>query len=177
MWSEQADRPDRGIVFYRQAVDVLPQYVVANVHLAELEWKSGDAASAEARLRRVLPHTADPEPRGLLAEIVAKRDAAEAATLTETARAGYEDLFVRHPAAFLDHGAEFFLGSGGVPKRALALAQANLAIRKNSRAYEVAIDAAEAAGDRAVLCSLAKEARRGTPSVVLKKRLDTVRCP
>jgi hypothetical protein len=59
----------------------------------------------------------------------------------------YEDLLSRHELAFADHAAEFYLGSGHDPQRALQLATANLVNRKTVRAYTLAIEAAEASGE------------------------------
>jgi len=36
MWAELANAPERALPLYREAVERLPGYVVANVHLAEL---------------------------------------------------------------------------------------------------------------------------------------------
>ena len=63
------------------------------------------------------------------------------------ARDGFESLLAKHPLAFADHGAEFYLGSGDDPRRALELARLNLANRPTLRAFEQAVAAARAAGD------------------------------
>ncbi|MEL6181667.1 MAG: hypothetical protein AAFS10_22095, partial [Myxococcota bacterium] len=93
MWSEQADRPERGLILYREAVQHLPAYAVANVHLAELEWNDGDTALATERLRSVLDTTVDPEPGGLLGEILIDLgQSREATPLIAHARDRYLDL-------------------------------------------------------------------------------------
>ncbi len=176
MWSEQADRPDRGLRLYREAVQRFPAYGVANVHLAELEWQAGDATGAAQRLERIRELTQDPEPTGLLSEIVAADSPTRAAALSSQARDGYEGLFARHPLAFLDHGAEFFSGPGADPGRALRLAERNLENRANARAYEIALNAAEAAGDRDAFCDIARRAASATPTVGLRQRLDDAAC-
>ena len=175
MWSEQAGRSDRGIALYREAVKRLPTYTVANVHLAELE-ASVDRDAAIARLRRTLPMTADPEPAGLLAELLADVDSDEARGLVQQARSDYEVLLHRHPLAFLDHGAEFFLGAGADPARAVELARANLENRGNARAFEIAIDAARQAGDRDAECSFTQSARNVVPTVSLSDSLAASSC-
>ncbi|MFN3202906.1 MAG: tetratricopeptide repeat protein [Bradymonadia bacterium] len=165
MWGEAADRSDRALVLYREAVRRLPGYVVANVHLAELESEVGLTGLAIKRLRNVLD-TEDPEPAGLLAELLPEDDA-ERRPLIEKARSMYEALFEAYPLAFVDHGAEFFMGPGADPQRALSLAKTNLEIRQNDRAWLVGIEAALAAGDTTQACTWAKAAGDGRPSVPL----------
>lgn len=149
MWGEAADRPDLARPLYEEAVRRLPQYVVANVHLSELEEDEG----AIARLERFV-ETGDPEPAARLSERV---EGERKETLLARSRARYEELLSKHHHAFLDHGAEFYM-IAGEPARALELAQENVAIRKNGRAYVVAIDAAREAGQTDTLCGLAREA-------------------
>jgi len=66
------------------------------------------------------------------------------------AAARYDELIAVHPEAFADHAAEFWLAAGGDPRKALALARKNLAIRNTPRAGSllsraVAADAAAGA--------------------------------
>ncbi len=157
MWAERADRPDLAVPLYREAVRRLPRYVVANVHLAELEAAGAERPRALARLE-ALAGVGDPEPDGLLAELLAPEAPDVAGPLRDRARARYEVLLARHREAFLDHGSEFFSGPGGDPARGLALALENLALRRDARAYKVAIEAAVAQGDLALACRLAAEA-------------------
>lgn len=167
MWGEMADRPDRALVLYREAVRRLPSYVVANVHLAELEAEVGLKGQAMSRLRKIVD-AADPEPAGLLAELLPPRDP-DRALLTAASKAKYEALFDAYPLAFLDHGAEFFMGPGADPARALALARKNLEIRQNDRAYLVGIEAALAADDTDQACAWAQAAGPAPVSVPLKQ--------
>jgi tetratricopeptide (TPR) repeat protein len=51
MWAEAADQPERALPLYREAVARLPGYVVANVHLAELESQMGQMDQAIERHR------------------------------------------------------------------------------------------------------------------------------
>jgi hypothetical protein len=62
------------------------------------------------------------------------------------ARRRYEALLVRHPLAFADHAAEFYLGPGADAERAWQLARRNLANRETPRAFQLAIEAARATG-------------------------------
>jgi hypothetical protein len=67
----------------------------------------------------------------------------------DKAHALYAALLEKHPLAYADHGAEFYLAGGNDPRRALDLARLNLANRPTLRAFEQAFDAANAAWDRA----------------------------
>lgn len=158
MWAEQADRPDIGRSLYERAVQILPDYVVANVHLAELEFLDGDVAQATARLEALHTLTEDPEPTGLLAEFIQLSAPTRASGLAADARRVYNDLLSRYPLAFLDHASEFFAGPGQDPARSVRLALQNLDHRKNHRAYIVAIEAALASGQPSLACELADEA-------------------
>lgn len=155
MWAERADRADLAVPLYGEAVRRLPGYVVANVHLAELEAEGGNADVARSRLRVLANTVGDPEPAGLLAEIIT--DETEATRLVGLARDRYDVLLNRHRLAFLDHGSEFFSGPAGDTARGLELARENLEARGNARAYKVAIEAALANGDLALACDLAIE--------------------
>ena len=156
MWAEMADRPDLGRPLYEEAVRRVPNYVVANVHLAELEATGGDEALALARLQRLVAlRVGDPEPAGYLGELLGPT---AGASLVDQARERYDVLLERHRGAFADHGSEFFAGPGEDPERALELAAFNLERRTNPRAYVVALGAAEAAGARDQRCEWALEA-------------------
>ncbi len=145
MWGEAAGRRDLAEALYEDAIARLPHYVVANVHLSEIE----DTEVAVARLRRVLD-SQDPEPAARLAQRLTGPERDE---LLARARARYEELLTRHRAAFLDHASEYY-AIAGEPERALDLALENLDMRRNGRAYVVAIQAALAAGSQGKLCQL-----------------------
>jgi tetratricopeptide (TPR) repeat protein len=165
MWAELANQPERALGYYREAVRLLPQYVVANVHLAELELRRGERAPAEQRLRQVARQSEDPEPWSRLGELLLQRDPGSAEGRELVARAGrrYEQLLSRQRAAFLDHAAEFYLGPGANPARAIELAHDNLLLRQTGRAYLLVLQAALAAGDtqsvlpRSRRCSAGRE--------------------
>ncbi|MCA9578349.1 MAG: hypothetical protein R3B40_26860 [Polyangiales bacterium] len=176
MWGEAAGRPDIARVLYRDAVARLPQYVVANVHLSELE----DSAAAIPRLEGIAYVAGDPEPAGRLAQRLEDSDPDRAADLRQRGTERYDELLARHREAFLDHGAEFFAGVGGDPQRALALALENVALRPVPRAYVVAIGAALEADALDTACALvAQSARWRGQHVVLEERAAELsrRCP
>lgn len=159
MWSESANRPDLAADLYRAAVLRLPAYHVAVVHHSEL-LSGASADEAIALLEPVSESSGDPEARGLLARLLDERDQSRANDLRATARTAYEDLLERHRAAYAEHGAEFFLNVVDEPETALELALENLEDRPTSGAFELAVGAAFAAGDRDLACSLVDRARR-----------------
>jgi tetratricopeptide (TPR) repeat protein len=156
MWAEQADDPDRAIAHYREAVRLVPDYVVANVHLAELEAQRGQLDLALYRLEEVAEWTEDPEPGGLLSELLAETQPDIAAAHAHLAASRYQQLMDEAPLAFLDHASELFAGPGPArdPQRAIALALSNLEHRWNARAFIVALGAAGAADDQPLVCDL-----------------------
>lgn len=160
MWAEQADQPERAVALYGESVHRLPDYVTANVHLAELEWDNGHRRTALDRLRHVAARTSDPEPAAVLAKLLREVGDPLSRTYAEQARAGFETLLQRHPEAFWDHAAEFFMNAGDDRPRALDLALQNLAQRQTARAFLVALRAAAAAEDTPTLCSLLERSRQ-----------------
>lgn len=164
MWSEVAGYPEVGRRLYEEAVDRLPGYVVANVHLAELEAEGGQRSRAEARLA-ALPRSdrADPEPDAVLGELAEDPDA------LSRAHRGYEAALERYPEAVWDHGAEFFLSGGDDPMRGDTLAQMNLELRRTERAYLLAIRGAMAVGDSARADSLSTSVERPIHTAELRE--------
>jgi tetratricopeptide (TPR) repeat protein len=162
LWGERVSTPrvGRAAQWYRTAIGYLPCYVRARVHLAEILLDQGNAADAGNLLRPVTA-SGDPEVYWRLAEVAeATANAAEGKTWVEAARSGFESLLARHPLAFADHAAEFYLAGGADPAEAFALARLNLANRSTLRAFELAVDAAHAAGEFRVAAELAADARQ-----------------
>jgi tetratricopeptide (TPR) repeat protein len=161
MWVEHAGDAVRGEALYRRAVAHLPEFVAANIHLAELEIARDELASAIARLERTVSISSEPEALALLGELrVRTGDPPRGEQTIGLARQRYESLLASHPLAFADHAAEFFLGPGNDPERAWVLAQQNLANRQTDRAFALAIDAARATGRRRELAALETERAR-----------------
>jgi tetratricopeptide (TPR) repeat protein len=147
MWAEQAGDRARAEVMFRRALYYLPEFVPANIHLAELEVARGDVQSAMVRLERVVQSSNEPESLSLLGVLhVRTGELIRGAQEVAQARLRYESLLAVQPLAFSDHGAEFYLGAGSNPQRAWVLAQQNLANRQTERAAALAIKAAEASG-------------------------------
>ncbi len=147
MWAEQGGDAARGEKMYAQALTYLPQFVAANIHLAELQVARGDVASAIERLDGVVRSSDEPEALALLGALHSRNgDRDRGAREVSLARQLYESLLTRDPLAFADHAAEFFLGPGADAERAWDLAKQNLANRETDRAAALAIKAAEATG-------------------------------
>jgi tetratricopeptide (TPR) repeat protein len=149
LWGEIVPEPElnRAAQWYRKAIDYLPCYVRARVHLAEIHSSCGRCGEAESLLVPVV-NCGDPEVAWRLADVMnATGRFAEAEAQLQAARTGFEALLDKHELAFADHGAEFYAGSGGNPARAFELAQLNLANRPTLRAFEQAYATATAAGE------------------------------
>jgi tetratricopeptide (TPR) repeat protein len=153
----------RAEYWYQKAIEYLPCYVKARVHLAEIYLRHGRVKEAEALLLAAIP-SGDPEVHWRLADVLAQRGRfADAEAQMQIARSGFEALLEKHVLAFADHGAEFYSGSGNDDRRAFELASINLANRPTLRAFEQAYEAAVAAGEseRAAKIVAAAEDRWG----------------
>jgi tetratricopeptide (TPR) repeat protein len=164
LWGELATeiQPSRATQWYRKAIEYLPCYVKARVHLAEICTSCGRAADAEALLNPVIA-SGDPEVHWRLADVMtAMGRPAEAQTQMQAARIGFEALLGKHLLAFADHGAEFYSGSGNDAARSFELASLNLTNRPTLRAFEQAYAAAVGAGktEAAIEMRAAATARR-----------------
>jgi tetratricopeptide (TPR) repeat protein len=148
LWGELVPEPQlaRAEHWYRKAVVSLPCYVRARVHLAEICSATGRTLEAEATLRPALA-SGDPEVSWRLADVLHAEGSVDAASYLEAARSRFEELLDKHLLAFADHGAEFYIGSGGDPLRALELAQINLRNRPTLRAFEQCYTIALEAGE------------------------------
>jgi tetratricopeptide (TPR) repeat protein len=147
LWGELVPetQSSRAALWYQKAVEYLPAYVKARVHLSEIYLDEGRVEDAEALLLPAIA-SGDPEVSWRLADVMLAKDRfAEAQTQMESARSGFEALLKKHLLAFADHGAEFYSGSGGDAGRAFELASINVANRPTLRAFEqlhsIAIDA------------------------------------
>lgn len=162
LWGECVPEPDsrRAAGWYQSAIEYVPSYVKARVHLAEIHLDSGQTHAAEALLTPAVS-CGDPEVHWRLAEVMAA-DArfAEAETHMRAARSGFDHLLARHELAFADHGAEFYAGSGNDAGRAFELAKRNLANRPTLRAFEQAYNTAIGAGAEQSASELIAAARK-----------------
>jgi tetratricopeptide (TPR) repeat protein len=134
MWLEQGDLPTAR-AWFDAAQRRAPAYALALGHLAEVDAALGKREAAIGRLRPLAAASDDPDYAGQLAGLLSQAgQAQEARWWRARAAARYDELMARHPAAFANHAAEFWLTAGDV-KRALQLARQNLEIRQTPRAY------------------------------------------
>jgi tetratricopeptide (TPR) repeat protein len=169
MWSEQGGDQARAELLYAQALKYVPEFVTANIHLAEIEALRGDSESAIELLENVVQSSNEPEARALLGVLHLRTgDSKRGSREIAEARTSYELLLSRDPLAFADHGAEFYLGPGAEPERAWVLAQQNLANRQTPRAAALAIKAAEASGHYSDACALLRKYPDSVKSVQLQ---------
>jgi hypothetical protein len=126
--------------------------------MAEIEAALGEPGAAIARLLPLTTSSDDSDYAASLARIF--RDAGrveEAGEWRNKAATRYDDLMRRHPEAFADHAAEFWLEAGDDPQQALRFAKMNLEVRQTPRARELFARA-----------TLANEAVQTVPRCVVK---------
>jgi tetratricopeptide (TPR) repeat protein len=137
IWLAQGDLQAARASF-EAAQERLPAYVPALGHLAEVEATLGEREMAISRLRPLAISSDDPDYAGQLAGLLSEAGQfKEAGQWRARAVARYDELIERHPAAFADHAAEFWLTAGADAERALPLARQNLAFRQTPRAYSL----------------------------------------
>ena len=147
MWLGQDD-PQRARGWFSAAAQRVPAYAPAQGHLAETDAALGVAEAAIARLRPLTVSADDPDYAAQLARILAAVGQGDEARMWRTrAAARYDQLIARHPAAFADHAAEFWLGVGGDPQRALGLARLNAKARRTPHAVDLLARAALASAE------------------------------
>jgi tetratricopeptide (TPR) repeat protein len=126
-------------LWFAEAVDVLPLYAHAVVHLAPSE----SPADGIEMLEKVRGESDDPEVVAALAKAQQRAGHADAARpLIEAAKKRYDEIVAKYPEAFADHAARFWLDLGNDPKKALELARLNA----KNRGTEEALDLWMAAG-------------------------------
>ncbi len=160
LWGELVSEPQvtYAAEWYEKALQRLPSYTKARVHLAEIYLFCGRVDDAESVLMPALS-SGDPEVHWRLADIMAVQGKDTEAQM-QAARSGFKSVLERHPLAFADHGAEFYAGSGNDCRRALELALVNVANRPTLRAFEQAHEMAVAAGDAKAAASLVGKATK-----------------
>jgi tetratricopeptide (TPR) repeat protein len=143
----------RARAYLEEVAKVLPSYAHAVVHLAALE-------PADTALKRLEPLSAtsdDPDVLAGQADALRRAGRADEAKATGVrAQARYDEVLAKLPLAYADHAASFFLGMGGDPARALALAQQNADNRPTDEALELWLTSAQAARSNDATCSASK---------------------
>jgi len=148
MWMDHGQF-DKARTWFDAARRRVPAYAAAQGHLAEVEAELGDIETAAARLYPLAASSDDPGYAAQLARILGDAGRTEESRgWRQRAAARYDDLVERHPEAFADHAAEFWLAAGADPDKAVRLARMNIEVRKTQRAYDLlsqALSAKEAA--------------------------------
>ncbi|MFF4505723.1 hypothetical protein [Streptomyces sp. NPDC001401] len=144
MWLREGDLPTARS-WFDAARRRVPGYAPATGHLAEVDLLLGDPETAVARLRPLMETSDDPEyPAHLALALRAVGRHQEARPWRDRAAERYEDLVARHPEAYADHAADFWLMVGGDVDRGLQLALQTLVMRQTSRSYALVRRAREA---------------------------------
>ena len=104
------------------AVQRLPGYAPAQGRLAKVEAEIGDGEDSVARLYPLVM-SSDPDYASQLARILQDLGRIEESQYwCRLAATMYASLVVEYPEAFADHAAEFWLGPGANPNKAVELA-------------------------------------------------------
>jgi tetratricopeptide (TPR) repeat protein len=173
LWGELVPETQSGraVYWYRKAIEYLPCYVKARVHLAEIYLQYERTEDAEALLIPAVS-SGDPEVSWRLADVMfAMGRFANAEAQMQAARSGFEVLLGKYLLAFADHGAEFYSASGNDAGRAFELASVSLANRPTLRAFELAYATAVGAGVSDVagdILAAAKKRWAASPSFVYR---------
>lgn len=143
MWMAQGDLREARL-WFEESIRRLPDYAQAQGHLAEAEAEFGEIETAIRRLRPLTASSDDPDYCSALDRVLRLAERAdEAEPWRARAAIRYDELLRRHPEAFADHAAAFWLESGD-PHRALELARKNLEIRDTPRARQLVARASRA---------------------------------
>jgi tetratricopeptide (TPR) repeat protein len=134
MWMDEK-RLDDAHRSFDAARSRVPAYAQAQGHLAEVKAQLGEIESAVASLHSLAAFSDDPDYAAQLARILADAGRhGESRHWRRLAAERYDELLARHPEAFADHAAEFWLAAGADSDKALRLARMNLEVRKTPRA-------------------------------------------
>jgi tetratricopeptide (TPR) repeat protein len=129
MWHREQDLP-AARAWFDAAVGRVAAYAPARGHRAEVDAALGACDAAIDRLRPLALSSDDPEYAASLAGVlsdVGHHHEAEQWRISAAAR--YDELVSRHPEAFVDHAAEFWLTVGGDRRKGLQLVSRNHASR------------------------------------------------
>lgn len=139
-------RLEEAIVFYREAVRRMPTWITAEEHLAEVLVLTGRVDEALVIYEDVTSRSQNPEIFGVLATVYRNRGRiADADALDAKAKAGFDAYERKFPEAAYGHASEYFLGRD--PRRALAMREANVALRPNGLTIAALAEARLATGD------------------------------
>jgi hypothetical protein len=160
LWGELVPEPKtaRAAHWYQSALECLPRYTRACIHLAEIYTSCGRANDALVLLTPAAA-SGDPEVHWRIADaLAAQGKSGDAQAQMQAAHFAFELLLEKHLHAFADHGAEFYAGSGNDRARALELARINVDNRPTLRAFEQAYAFAVGADNRHAASELLADA-------------------
>jgi hypothetical protein len=150
-WLSRKGDKAQARLYFEEAAHIVPTYAHAAVHLAALS----TAEEAVVILKPLLKTSDDPEVEVAYADALRQTgDAAGARTYADTAKSHYEALLAKHPEAFWDHAATFYLGIGKDPARAAELAKKNAVLRNTDASLTLWLAAAQT-GAPADICDAA----------------------
>ncbi len=140
------DRLDSAMARYREAELEMPGWWLVEEHIAEVIFRRGDLADAEARYLDLVARTGDPEFMDQLARIHRERgDEKGTAEWAGRAEIAHRARMARFPEASWGHALGHFLDFGS-PAEALDLAERNWRLRPNAEAREALAEAYRRAG-------------------------------
>ena len=160
--------------WFGSAVNQVPQYAHAAVHLAPSQQPNVALAALEA----IAKTSDDPEvahARALVLERLGKKE--DAQKLLAEAAKGYDAILAKLPETYSDHAARFYLGAGNQPAKALELARANAKVRPTEDADDLWMAAAAGAKQPAEACTAAHAMKELRYSSDRGRSLANASCP
>ncbi len=166
----------RAKLYFAEAHAALPAFAHAAVHLAAMETPD----QGRLLLEPLLGKSDDPEVDAAYGDALRRLGRPdEAKPFVTRAKSRYEDLLAKHPEAFADHAAAFFLGIGQDPGRALVFAKLNADNRQTEAALELLLESALAAGKHEDACDAAvrgEALRYATPAFRVMAKATRAGC-
>lgn len=170
---EREGNVELALAYYKAALERFPRHAHAAAHAARL----APPAEADALLVPLLESSDDPELHTVLAlQLQARGDAGAAKTHVDLAAKRYDELGTKHPLAFADHIAQFWLDVGNDPKKSFEWAKRNLENRKTAKAYELAVISALANHDRKAACEIGTDGMNKTKSATMLNEIVRGAC-
>lgn len=165
---EERGKEMQARAYHAEAVEKIPVYVHAAVHLATTD----PPDQAIARLEELKKTSSDADILAALADAYGRvKNETEAKRVTDLARARYNALVAKHPEAYGDHAARFWLRAGNDPKKALELAEKNAQLRATEETIDLWMAAAAAAGRKEQICASAAAMKKLRWASEQRKRL------
>lgn len=160
--------------YFGSAVNMVPQYAEAAIHLAPAQ-QPEVALAALTELAKTSDHPGVLGARAAVLERLGKKD--EAKKATEGAAKGFDALVAKLPEAFSGPAAAFYVGPGNDPKKAVALARTSAKARPTEDTMALWIKAADAAKDPAESCAASHAMKELHYSSDRGRALANASCP